>query len=90
MSGQNRKSILYGFRDYWKYRYLTILFIPAVLYFTIFKYAPLYGIQIAFKDYAFNKGIWGKRLGRASVFQRSFFLWQLQGSPCKHNIDKHL
>ena len=46
---------------YWKYRYLTILFVPAVLYYAVFAYAPLYGIQIAFKEYMFNKGIWGSK-----------------------------
>jgi ABC-type polysaccharide transport system, permease component len=53
-----RKSVFY---DYWKYKYLTLLFIPAVLYYVIFQYVPLYGIQIAFKDYIFTKGVWGSK-----------------------------
>ena len=44
--------------NYWKNRYLMILFIPAIIYYLVFHYAPLYGIQIAFKDYIFRKGIW--------------------------------
>jgi putative aldouronate transport system permease protein len=53
-----KKSIFY---DYWKYKYLTILFLPAVIYYAVFHYGPLYGIQIAFKDYIFVKGIWGSK-----------------------------
>lgn len=44
--------------NYWKNRYLVMLFFPAVIYYLIFHYAPLYGVQIAFKDYIFRKGIW--------------------------------
>ena len=47
------------FKKYWQYKYLTLLLLPAILYFAIFMYGPLYGLQIAFKDYAFMKGIWG-------------------------------
>lgn len=35
-----------------------ILLIP-ILLVAIFSYGPMYGIQIAFKDYIANKGIWG-------------------------------
>lgn len=31
-------------------RYLYLLLVPAILFFVIFKYAPLYGVQIAFKN----------------------------------------
>lgn len=37
---------------------LYILLIPAVLYFAIFHYWPLYGLQIAFKDFMPGLGIW--------------------------------
>ncbi len=30
---------------------LYLFILPTVLYFIIFKYIPMYGIQIAFKDY---------------------------------------
>jgi len=42
---------------YWKHRYLFALFLPAILYYGIFCYAPLYGIQIAFKNFIFRLGI---------------------------------
>ncbi|NSW89074.1 MAG: sugar ABC transporter permease [Firmicutes bacterium] len=38
---------------------LYIFILPALLYFLIFHYGPMYGIQIAFKNYIPTKGIWG-------------------------------
>lgn len=35
------------------------MFIPALIFYIVFRYAPLYGIIIAFKDYRFNLGILG-------------------------------
>ena len=35
------------------------MLIPAVLYFLIFNYAPMYGVLIAFKDFNFKQGILG-------------------------------
>jgi putative aldouronate transport system permease protein len=37
---------------------LLIMFIPAIIYFTVFKYVPLLGLQIAFKNYFLMDGIW--------------------------------
>lgn len=44
----------------WKKHYaLYILLIPIVLYYIIWCYLPMYGIQIAFKDFSPKKGISG-------------------------------
>jgi len=42
---------------YIKYKFLVLLFLPAIVSFLIFNYAPMYGIIIAFKDFKFLKGI---------------------------------
>ena len=34
-------------------------FLPVAIYYIVFKYVPLPGIQIAFKDYSFRLVIWG-------------------------------
>ena len=50
-----------------------MLFVPVIIYFAIFYYAPMFGIQIAFKNYSFRKGIWGSKwveIGRASCRER--------------------
>ena len=38
------------------YRWIYLMLIPCIAYFVIFKYVPMYGIQLAFKDYVL-KGI---------------------------------
>lgn len=63
------------FYKYWKYKYLTLLLLPAILYFAIFMYGPLYGLQIAFKNYTFFDGIWGSAWVGLEHFER---LWQLE------------
>lgn len=42
-----------------KKRYLYLMLLPAILYFLIFNYAPMYGVLIAFKDFNFRQGIMG-------------------------------
>lgn len=46
-------------RRYWQCRYLFLMFLPAIAYYVVFKYLPIYGVQIAFKDYSIRKGILG-------------------------------
>jgi len=41
-------------KKHWPY-YLVIA--PIVIYFFIFKYIPMYGVTIAFKDYTYSRGI---------------------------------
>ncbi len=35
----------------WEYRWIYLMLLPCLAYFIVFKYAPMYGIQLAFKDY---------------------------------------
>lgn len=42
-------------RDYELYLFL----LPIVLIYLIFRYYPMYGVQIAFKDFTPSKGVWG-------------------------------
>ncbi|NMA85371.1 MAG: sugar ABC transporter permease [Epulopiscium sp.] len=44
-------------KDIVRDRYLYLLLIPFVAFFLIFTYKPMYGLQIAFKDYSLFKGI---------------------------------
>lgn len=39
-------------------KYLHMMVLPAILFMIVFSYIPMLGLQIAFKDYMFNKGIW--------------------------------
>lgn len=49
-----------SFAEVWKANWqLYVLILPAIIYFIVFNYFPLYGIQIAFKDYKEVQGIAG-------------------------------
>ena len=59
---------------------LYIFILPALLYFLIFHYGPMYGIQIAFKDYIATKGIWGSPwagMKYLNYFFDSYHFWTL-------------
>ena len=49
-----------GGKEYWKNNWqLYVLVLPAIIYFFVFNYLPLYGIQIAFRDYKASQGMFG-------------------------------
>ncbi|MCS7463983.1 ABC transporter permease subunit [Paenibacillus doosanensis] len=60
----------------WKYikrdKYLYLLLVPVLAYYLIFKYAPMFGEIIAFKNYRFADGIWGSQWAGLKHFQRLF------------------
>lgn len=45
-------------KDFKKYKYLYLMVLPVLLYYILFQYLPMYGAQIAFKDFTPGKGIW--------------------------------
>ncbi len=53
---QSQKSLL---KRVFEYREIYLLMIPIVAFFIIFKYYPMYGITISFKNYLPKKGILG-------------------------------
>ncbi len=53
-----RKKIL---ARIWMDRYLYLLILPGIAATILFAYVPMYGIQIAFKDYKIAEGIWGSK-----------------------------
>lgn len=61
-----------AWRGYWKYRYLTLLLIPVIAYFIIFKYMPIYGLSIAFKDFKILQGINGSEWNGLVTFEKLF------------------
>lgn len=55
-----------------KNRDLYLLILPVILYFIVFKYVPMYGIMIAFKDYIAVDGIFGSPWVGFEHFERFF------------------
>ncbi|TMV50999.1 sugar ABC transporter permease [Paenibacillus mesophilus] len=59
---------------------LYVLIAPVMLYFIVFHYMPMYGVQIAFKDFIATKGIGGSPWVGFKHFERffdSYFFWRL-------------
>ncbi|MDQ0091605.1 putative aldouronate transport system permease protein [Paenibacillus anaericanus] len=59
---------------------LYLFIAPAFLYFLIFHYGPMYGIQIAFKNFIPTKGIMGSEWVGFEHFERffnSYYFWDL-------------
>lgn len=71
---QKRSKIrfLSSFYGYKKYGALTLMFLPVVVYFIVFKYIPMGGIVIAFKNYKISKGIWGSAWCGLKNFRQAF------------------
>jgi putative aldouronate transport system permease protein len=46
------------FKRYWQ---IYLLLLPALIYIIIFNYGPMYGVQIAFKDFSPVRGIMGSK-----------------------------
>ncbi len=55
-------------RDYQLY----LMLLPTLVFFIIFEYLPMYGIQLAFKKYSAMKGIWGSPWNGLDNFRRFF------------------
>lgn len=56
----------------WRYKWLYIMLIPVVTYYIIFKYIPMYGITIAFKNYNMFKGVFDSPWVGTDVFEKIF------------------
>jgi len=67
------KSLLYRSKySLKKYYQIYLLLIPVIAYFIIFDYLPMYGVQIAFKDFIPAKGITGSKWVGFKHFIRFF------------------
>lgn len=51
---------------------LWVMLFPAMLYILIFCYVPMYGIQLAFRDYDFTKGLTGGDWAGFKYFRQYF------------------
>ncbi|HML49443.1 MAG TPA: ABC transporter permease subunit [Clostridia bacterium] len=59
-------------RSLYKHRWTYFLLLPTLLYFLFFHYFPMYGIQMAFKDFAIRRGISGSPWVGLRHFQTIF------------------
>ena len=57
----------------WKHRFYYLILLPLIAWYIIMCYVPMYGLQLAFKDYKFNLGITGSPWNNFAHFKA---LWQ--------------
>ena len=55
-----------------KYWQLYLMLVPAIVLTFVFRYIPMYGVQIAFRDFIAADGIWGSRWVGLDHFRRFF------------------
>lgn len=66
--------------NYRKNKAIYWMALPVLLYYLLFKYVPMYGAVIAFKDYTVTKGIWESEwvgLANFKDFFESYYFWRL-------------
>ena len=73
-----RKSPLVRLAQSWQ---LYVLLLPAVAYLIIFHYIPLYGVQIAFRDYRPRNGFLGSTWVGLNICRRKHMFWNKPMNP---------
>lgn len=67
-------------RDFKLNKYVYLIALPVIVYFALFHYGPMYGIQIAFKQYSPAQGFLGSSwvgFKHFVEFFNSFYFWRL-------------
>lgn len=73
MRGKKKKrDVRHTLVKAWNYKWVYLMLLPVMAYFIVFRYAPMYGITIAFKDYNIFQGIFKSPWVGFSVFQKIF------------------
>ena len=80
-SGNGLKRTLASYKKHFP---LFLMFLPAVCYFVLFKYIPMYGIVIAFKQFNLAKGIfdspWIGLANFTKLFSNNLFMRALRNT----------
>lgn len=81
-----KKGMLYSLGKYWV---LYVMAFPVIFLTLLFKYIPLFGIIISFKDFRYDRGIWGSAWNGLNNFR--FFIitdtvWKLTLRTVLYNI----
>jgi putative aldouronate transport system permease protein len=77
----------------WKNRVVYTLLLPGLVWYVLFAYAPMAGLQLAFKDFKANLGIWGSPWTGFENFMYVFrdgLFWKSIGKTFTINIGRML
>lgn len=69
LKAEKRKILKHRLKTHWQ---LYLLLIPMVVYLFFFEYIPLYGVQMAFRNFKPYLGIWGSEWIGLENFKRFF------------------
>ena len=64
----------------WRNKELYLIILPAIIYYILFHYKPMYGLIIAFQDYSPRRGVWGSDwvgLRNFKDFFGGIYFWRL-------------
>ncbi|MGN0742996.1 MAG: sugar ABC transporter permease, partial [Candidatus Fimadaptatus sp.] len=56
----------------WKDKMFYLMLLPGIVYFIIFHYVPMYGVQIAFRNYKMKLGFFGSPWVGLDNFEKLF------------------
>ena len=65
-----RKDFNHTLIKIWNYKWIYLMILPVMAYYIIFKYIPMYGVTIAFKDYNVFEGIFASPWCGFEVFEK--------------------
>lgn len=67
-------------KDFKRNKYIYVMLLPVVVYYLIFHYGPMYGIQIAFKEFSPARGMWGSPwvgFQHFADFFNGYYFWRV-------------
>lgn len=59
----------------WSYKYIYLFILPAIVWYFVFLYIPMYGVTLAFETFRFDKGYFG------SPWVGSYYIMQFLNYP---------
>src|SRR5690606_22938126 len=72
--GENMK-LMKREKKHWQ---LYVMLVLPVAFIVIFHYLPMYGLQLAFKDFSFSKGLWGSPWVGLENFRNFYHSYQFE------------
>ncbi|SEL97074.1 carbohydrate ABC transporter membrane protein 1, CUT1 family [Paenibacillus sp. cl141a] len=64
------------FKRIWQHKLFYLFMLPGIVWFFLFSYVPLYGVQVAFRDYTFIGGFTGSPWAGFKYFEQFFNYYQ--------------
>ncbi len=70
--GPNKSPLVQLGKKIWNFRWMYLFLLPAIVWYFLFSYMPIYGISIAFKKYNVVKGVFGSPWVGFANFEKIF------------------